>query len=565
MPQHLDRDSLIKIPEMGEHVATHKQYFNWFADTSKKHIQDNLDSFKQYLNVINRMFPQDFGVAIDSVQAIENLDDFHSDLLTLFYSRVYKRILFTIKKRRVDRANYFKTTPSGNDERTQDLTLAIQEELQTAITMYDAKNTADKAIQGLDNEEFIEAINEYKKYNHGMQIRKHALPFKITETILGAGTKINSTTKRMDTTSFFQPHHPLPVLGHDNPPHMSTLHPPHMTDLQPAASVNKQWGISPTSLGFQITGIVFSGLWLIYNVISLAFHKKKENRKIFSFDNMREALPSLLFLPLGLVALLTPIGMWLSIVFALHSILDVGYKLYEHIKNRNKAEKDIDDNLADIARLTDERTQNASKTTDDFETFKNLDLAAAADQSIQLSDAAKKWQTGDTANTEKLLTALSQKDKLEIERINRSNNFAAFSYSTRLTIAIIGAIGLGLTLSFVPPLMFAGSMILVATTCVTTIIFVPQIINRFYSHYKINKLKQNRMREYGVDTIGLFMAMDINFENFRKMEAEKTGVMSGKTTAAAPVALEDIHYDKFCKDPFDETTLATARRPLMSG
>lgn len=536
MPTHLDRDSLSQIPEMGEHVATHEQYFSWFADTTKKQLQDNIDSFKKYLNAINQMFPQNNGAAFDTIHATEDLEDFHSDLLILFYLRVYKRILFTIKKRKVERANYFKLSPTKEDSRTQDLTVAIQEELQSAVTILEAKNAADKII--LDPELDIDEVNEYKRTHHEIHIKKHALPFRITETILGAGTKINSTTKRFDTTNFFQP--PRPLLGHPNPPHMANLHPPHMVDLIPKAAPNKQWGLSPTSMGFQITGIVFSGLWLIYNIFSLIYHKKKEGRKIFSFDNMREALPSLLFLPLGLVALLTPIGMWLSIVFAAHSILDTGYKIIEHIRNRNKVNQAIAENSAKIEELTNARISNASETINNVETFKNLDLANNADQASYIVNSSQAWQTGNARGTENLLAELTLQDKLKIEKESRTNNFAAFSYSTRTIVAIIGAVGLGLTLSFVPPLMFIGSMILVGTTCVTAAIFIPQIINRFYMIHKINKMKEQKMRMYGVDTTALFMKLEINFENFRRAEAENKQPGVAFAAAAAQSALDDI-------------------------
>lgn len=543
MPTHLDRDSLIKIPVMGEHVATYSQYFSWFSDITKDHILHNIGLFRRYLNVINKHFnPNDEGF-FDSVHASANLADFHPELLMFFYQRVYKRLLFTIRKRKVTQDNYFNGTPSKNDARVKDLVSAIKEEIETAITLHDTKLTADKARQALDDEE----VNRFKRENHSIHIKKHALPFKITETVLGAGTKINSTTKRMDTTSFFQ--RPA-IFGHNNPPHMATLHPPHLLDLVPkpgsSGGMNKQWGISPTSLGFQVTGIVFSGLWLIYNVFSIAYHKKKENRKIFSFDNMREALPSLLFLPLGLVALLTPIGMWLSIVFAVHSILDVGYKIFEHIKYRRKVNADIAANAAEIEKLKSQRANGADKVDDVFDAFKNLDLADEAGQSKKLADAASSWQTNHETENKKLFDALTMRDKLIIEKANKSNNFAAFSYSTRTIIAIISAVGLGLTLSMVPPLMFIGSMILVATTCVTTIIFIPQIINRFYMHNKINQMKQKKMDEYGVSTAALFFQLEVHFDNFRQnSNANSEYDLSDEDSKEAPkfMPTDDIELD----------------------
>lgn len=513
MPTHLDRDSLTKIPEMGEHVATHSQYFSWFSESTKNHIIHNIGLFRRYLNSINRMFSPDNEGYFDTVHTGENLADFHPELLTIFYLRVYKRLRYTIKRRKIAFDTYFNGSPAKDDERVKDLVLAIKEEIESAITMHDAKLAADKARRELDDEE----VNQFKRENHSIHIKNHALPFKITETILGAGTKINSTTKRMDTTSFFQ--RPT-TLGHSNPAHMATLHPPHMMDLIPSqgssGTTTKQWGISPTSLGFQVTGIVFSALWLIYNIFSIAYHKKKENRKIFSFDNMREALPSLLFLPLGLVALLTPIGMWLSIVFAVHSILDVGYKIYEHVKNRRKINADIAANAAEIEQLKKERAKGTDKIDYQFDAFINLDLANEAARSKEYSSNVSTWQADHGTENKKLLDALTMRDKLLIDKVNKSNDFAAFSYSTRTLIAIVSAVGLGLTLSMVPPLMFIGSMILVATTCITTLIFVPQIINRFYMHHRINQLKQEKMDEYGVSTAALFLQLEIHFERFKK-------------------------------------------------
>ncbi len=548
MPTHLDRDSLAKIPEMGEHVATHKQYFSWFSELTKDHIQHNLGLFSRYLNAINKLFSNDDEPHLESIQISGNLADFHPELLNFFYLRLYKRILFALKKHNIESVKYFKDAPPKEDARTKDLVMAIKEEIESAINMHDIKLAADEARRELDEEK----INEFKRENHSIHIKKHALPFKITETILGAGTKINSTTKRMDTTNFFQR---PPVVGHSNPPHMATLHPPHMLDLVPksssGSSPNKQWGISPTSLGFQVTGIVFSGLWLIYNIFSILYHKKKENRNIFSFDNMREAVPSLLFLPLGLVALLTPIGMWISIVFAVHSILDVGYKVYEHVKNRRKINADIAKNAAKIEKLKQGRPIGTDKINANVAAFKRVDLANDADLAKQFSASSEAWLTDHETNNKELLDALTLQDKLIIERANKSNNFAAFSYSTRTIIAVVSAIGLGLTLSMVPPLMFAGSMILVATTCITTLIFIPQIINRFYMHHKINQLKQERMNCYGVNTAELYNQLGTHFSNLRQY---KTGDDALADSIEEPTGkpnfmpTDDLNFEEFTSE-----------------
>lgn len=525
MPTHLDRvdfERIISSENLGENSAT--PYFEFFCTALKDYIAKNLEPFSHYLHAIRQFLPRinPEEPQLDSICESAVQTDFHHELLIRFYSRVYKRILFKIKKKNIDKAAYFANQPAEGWKNF--LHEAVQEETEHSNTI----SSAIQSLKPLSDDE----IRDYK-FNHLLiNVNSYTLGFKITETILGAGTKINSTTKRIDTTHFFpqvantQPFHPLP-------PNMADLHTPHLTDLlQPQSSSYKPYGINPTSFGFQIAGIIFSGLWLIYNIIYIAYHKKKENRDIFTKDNLREALPSFIFFPLSLVALLTPVGMWIAIVFAAHSIIDVAYKLYEHFKNRNQVKKDIKANNDNIIEIERKRHKYETHISNALEKLKSLDLTKEAEQATELIKTIQEYTAKNAAARTALCDALNLKDKLEIDLINKTNNYAVFSYTARTVIAVAAAVGLALT--FIPPTMFIGGMILLVTTCLSAAIFIPQIINRFRSHNKITQMRMNKLEEYGVDTKAMLKGLKVSTDKVAAQPATKAETANSTVFAMEP-------------------------------
>jgi len=430
-------------------LVTPYKYYGLLQDTLSSHIKDKPEAHRKYMEAINAELED------EAFSSILNEDgEYHPRLLSIFYSRIRRRISAKVKKCNIKPVDYFnldKIKSLTKNQRKIDIQDAVAEELTEVTTMHETL-ARHNLLHHLPTSE----LNTYIYDNTWFQYVNFDIFLEVLEVLTDAADKGNSLGNKVN----------------------SFIHP----KVAPSTDTRDNGNHPFAPNGFQITGLVISFFYLLISIVTPLYKKYKlkldPDKPLVNKWSLRYFIPSVVLFSIGVVALTVPVtGIWIGLAFAAYSLASNIFKVAVYFHYYCELKREIAENADKITDLETTRDALHGKIQELKQEHKRLVNAGDVDKATACAESIASLEKQHTAATIEWAAALSNKEELEVKRIRTLDKWSGLFNLARLTLACVAIAGAILVVN--PATLPVGGVILFVTLCVGIVLVAGHYINKF--------------------------------------------------------------------------------------